>query len=209
LPGIFYGNKRGLDKALDEMLSYYLDESNFKNGIYWDKRVGNDHIKTQISSGKNRNLFISMLIIPNEEYEYYLRASDNAWKEAASSENIKIIKSTVSELKVAEKEYITTDKDMDIILKHFSIHGSLEDIKENKKISESLININSNNLKPNKDKYLNAKLVDDTGSIDVFLQMTSLNKEELSLKRNYNVVMFYNNNEFVYVVRPGALYSEE
>jgi len=70
---------------------------------------------------------------------------------------------------------------MDIILKHFSLNGSLEDIKENKKISETLININSNNLKPNKDKYLNAKLVDDTGSIDVFVEMTSLNKEELSL----------------------------
>ncbi|MPM29037.1 hypothetical protein SDC9_75576 [bioreactor metagenome] len=73
---------------------------------------------------------------------------------------------------------------------------------------EPLINVKSNYLKPNKDKYMNARLVDETGSIDVFVEMTSLENKELNIKRSHNVVMLYN-NEFIYVVRPGALYSEE
>jgi hypothetical protein len=208
LPGIFYGNKRGLDKALNEMLSYSLKDDNYENSLYWNKRVRNDHLKIQISSGIYQNHIISLLIIPDEEYENYLKTSDNFWKEAASSENIEIIESTVAELKEAAKEYDEPVNDMDIFSKHFVAHGSIEDIKDNKKIPEPLIDIESNFLKPNKDKYLNAKLVDDTGSIDVFVEMTSLNNKELSIKRSHNIVMLYNNNEFIYVVRPGALYQE-
>jgi hypothetical protein len=208
LPGIFYGNKRGLDKALNEMLSYCLEEDNYENGLYWNKRVGNDHLKIQISPGNNQNHVISLLVIPDDEYENYLKTSDNVWKEAASSENIEIIESNVAEIKESTKEYAAPVNDIDIFSKHFIVHGSLEDIKENKKVPETLININSNLLKPNRDKYMNAKLVDDTGSIDVFVEMTSLNNKELSIKRSHNVLVLYNNNEFIYVVRPGALYQE-
>ncbi|MDD4781844.1 MAG: hypothetical protein PHT02_14740, partial [Tissierellia bacterium] len=58
---------------------------------------------------------------------------------------------------------------------------------------------------PNKDKYLSAKLVDNTGSVDVLLQMTSLKPNQLSMERNHNVVALYNNNEPVYVVRFSTL----
>jgi hypothetical protein len=209
LPGIFYGNKRGLEKALNEVLSY-LDENNYENGVYWNERVGNDHLKIQISSGNNQNHIMSLIIIPNDEYENYLKTSDNAWKEAASSENIEIIESTVTEINETAKKYAAPVNDIDIFSKHFVVHGRLEDIKENKKVPEPLFNIKSNFLKPNKDKYLNAKLVDETGSIDVFVEMTSLNNKELSIKRSHNVViLFNNNNKLIYVVRTGALYSEE
>lgn len=210
LPGIFYGNNRGLNKSLDEMLSYYFDEKNYANGIYWNKRVGNDHLKAQIrhASGVLRYQYITLIIIPNEEYEDYLKASEKAWKEANLSENIKIFASTVAEIKESSNEYISPVDDIDVFSKRFIVNGSLEDIKENKKIPELLININSQFLKPNKDKYLNAKLVDKTGSINVFIQMTSLNKKELNMKRNNNVLMLYNNNEPIYVVSPGALASE-
>jgi hypothetical protein len=209
LSGIFYGNKRGLEKALNEVLSYYLDENNYENGVYWNERVGNDHLKIQISSGNNQNHVISLLIIPDEEYENYLKTSDNAWKEAASSENIEIIESTVAEINETAKEYAAPVNNMEFFSKHVIVHGRVEEIKENKKVPEQLINIKSNYLKPNKDKYMNAKLVDDTGSIDVFVEVTSLNNKELSITRNHNVVMIYNNNELIYVVRPGALYSVE
>lgn len=209
LPGIFYGNKRKLDKALNEVISYSLNENNYENGVYWDKRVGNDHLKIKISTNNYQNHVISLLIIPDEEYENYLKTSYNVWKEAASSENIEIIESTVAEIKETAKEYAEPFNDMDIFSKHFIVHGTLEEIKENKKVPEPLINIKSNYLKPNKDKYMNAKLVDDTGSIDVFVEMTSLDNKELSITRNHNVVMLYNNNEFILVVRPSSLYSEE
>lgn len=208
LPGIFYGNKRKLDKALNEVLSYSLNENNYENGVYWDKRVGNDHLRIKISTNNYQNHVISLLVIPDEEYENYLKTSDNFWKEAASGENLEIIESTVAEINETAKEYAVPVNDMDTFSKHFVVSGRLEDIKENKKVPEPLINVKSNYLKPNKDKYMNARLVDETGSIDVFVEMTSLENKELNIKRSHNVVMLYN-NEFIYVVRPGALYSEE
>lgn len=89
--------------------------------------------------------------------------------------------------------------------KRYALNGQLKNIKENKNAPEQLANISSIYLMPNKDKYLSAKLVDDTGSVDVFLQMTSLNTDQLSMERSHNVVILYNNNEPVYVVRLSTL----
>ncbi|WP_326908858.1 hypothetical protein [Sedimentibacter sp. MB31-C6] len=202
LPGIIYGNKKKMDKALSKLLDYYLNEENYENGLYWNKRVGDDHLRVSIN---NENRIVSLQIIPNELYEDYLRALNDSWKRTAEVDNIKIFNSTVADM----KEGIPPVNDIDIFSKHFIIHGNLEDINELKKVPESLKNIKSKFLMPNKDKYLNAKLVDNTGSVNVFLQMNSLNSEELNSKRNHHVAMFYYNNEPFYVVRFSVLYSEE
>lgn len=202
LAGIFYGNKKGLDKALNKLLDYYLNEENYENGLYWNKRVGNDHLKVLIN---NENRVVSLQIIPNELYEDYLRTLNESWKRTSEVDNKKIFNSTVADM----KEDIPPVNDIDIFSKHFIIHGNLEDINELKEVPESLKNTNSRLLKPNKDKYLTAKLVDNTGTVNVLLQMTSLNLDELTEKRNHHVTMFYYNNEPFYVVRFSALYSEE
>lgn len=208
LAGIFYGNKRKIDKALIEMMNYYLDnEENYKNGLYWSKRAGNDHLKVKISpmldSGKNQ--IVSLLIMPDESYEDYLRVSDEGWKNTAESDNINVFNSTVANI----KESVPPVKDEDIFSKHFVIRGHLEDIKKIRAVPEPLKNINSGFLMPNRDKYLSAKLVDSTGSIDVYLQMTSLNANELYQERNHNVTLLYYNNKPLYIVRSSVLYSEE
>jgi len=200
LAGIFYGNKKELDKELDKLLDYYLDEKNYNNSFFWNKRVGNDHLRVS----KN-NQTISMLIIPDEGYETYLNSRNEAWKNTAEIDNINIYNSTIVEMKESVKEDIPVENKSDIVSQHFVIKGQLKNIKENKKVPTALMNINSNYLMPNKDKYLSAKLVDNTGSVDVFLQMTSLKPNQLSMERNHNVVVFYNNNEPVYVVRFSTL----
>lgn len=211
LTGVFYGNKKELDKALDEMLNYYLDEKNYNKSLYWNKRVGNDHLKVKIQPmlDGNKNQIITMMIMPHELYESYLISLSDTWAKAAELQNIKVLYSTVAQLKETAAENIPAENDMDIFSGHFEIYGSLENIKENKSAFETLKSINSSYLIPNKDKYLSAKLLDNTGSVDVFLEMTSLNKNELSLKRNHSIVMLYNNNKPIYVVRFSALYSEE
>lgn len=211
LSGIFYGNKKQLDKALDEMISYYLDEENYDKGLYWNKRVWNDHLKVKIQTmvNDNKNQIVTLMIMPHELYESYLITLSDAWKKTAETNGINVLYCTSAQLKEAAIKDIQTGNDTDTFSKHFVIYGSLEDIKENNNIPEPLKGINSNYLIPNKDKYLSAKLVDSTGSVDVFLEMTSLNKDELSLKRNHNVVMLYNNNHPVYVVRFSTLHSEE
>lgn len=80
LAGIFYGNKRELDKELNKMLSHYLDEKNYGYKFEWNEKVGNDHLKVQIKpmlDGKRNNI-ITLLIIPDELYEDYSRTLSNS-----------------------------------------------------------------------------------------------------------------------------------
>ena len=106
------------------------------------------------------------------------------------------------------KSLSNPDKDEEFYGKHFIIQGKLENIEEIKNVPESLKNIKSNYLKSNRDKYLSAKLVDDTGSVDIFVQSTSLNVEELSKKRNHNVVLLYYENTPILVVRFSPLINK-
>jgi hypothetical protein len=90
LAGLLYGNKRGLDKELNKMLSYYLDDKNYNNILDWNEKEGNDHIKIQIKPmlGSDRNNVITLLVIPNELYDDYLNSLNNS-KELAAQEAAK------------------------------------------------------------------------------------------------------------------------
>ncbi len=202
LAGIFYGNKKQLDKELNKVLDYYLQGENYNNGSYWNNRVGNAHLIVRRGIGTLST--ISMMIIPDELYEDYLSTTNELWKSNAEAQSIKIYEGTVAEMENLAREEVPNENNLDTI-KHFVVKGHIKNIKENKVAPDQLANIDSNYLMPNRDKYLSAKLVDDTGSVDVFLQMTSLNDNQLSMERNHNVVIYYNKNEPVYVVRLSTL----
>lgn len=199
LAGIFYGNKKELDKELKILLDYYLEGENYNNSSYWNKRVGNDHLT--IKRNINTLSTISMMILPNELYEDYLKTSNDFLKESAMDEGI-----IIHEGSIAEMEKAATEDDE---VKHFEINGHLKNIKGNRAAPKKLVNMESRYLVPNKETYLNARLVDDTGSVDVFLQMTSLNDDELAKERCHNVVVLYNDGEPVYVVRSSTIKSEK
>lgn len=203
LAGIFYGNKKGLNKELNKLYDYYIDGDNYNNSSYWNKRVGNDHL---IVRRNNRTMStISMMVIPDEMHEDYLNSTNEAWKDTAEAENINIHNSTISEVITSAKEYVFDENEIDIFTKHFIVKGQLKNIKENKHAPKQLVNIDSDYLMPNKEKYLSAKLVDETGSLDVFLQMTSLDNKQLGMERYHRIVMFYDNDEPIYVVRLSTL----
>lgn len=206
LAGTFYGNKKGLDKELRSLLNYYLKEDNYKKGSFWSKRTGNDHLRVSRNTGIMPS--INMLIMPDEMYEDYLISTNEIWKTTAETDGVQIYNSTVAEMAEAAKQDLPTGDDLNFFSKHFFIKGHLKNIKENKAVPEQLINPLSKYLVPNRDKYLSATLVDDTGSVDVFVQMTSLNKDELSAEREHAVTAVYNNGEPVYVVRYSILPTE-
>ncbi|WP_312810257.1 M56 family metallopeptidase [Sedimentibacter sp.] len=207
LAGIFYGNKKGLDKELGKLLEYYFKEENYNKGAYWSKRIGNDHLRVS-KSVQQVATTIYMMIMPDEIYEDFLSSTNEAWKNTAEIENIKICNNTVAEMEETAKEDILNENELDYFTKHFAIKGYLKNIKENKSVPEELINPISSYFIPNKDKYLSAVLFDATGSVDVFVEMTSLSKDELNAEREHNIVMFYNNGEPVYVVRFSILPAE-
>lgn len=207
LAGIFYGNKKGLDKELGKLLEYYLKEENYDEGTYWSKRIGNDHLRVSKSVQQTATT-IYMMIMPDEIYEDFLFSTNEVWKNTAEIENIKIYNNTVAEMEETAKEAITAENKLNAVTKHFVIKGYLKNVKENKHVPEQLINPISSYFIPNKDKYLSAVLFDATGSVDVFVEMTSLSKDELNAEREHNIVMFYNNGEPVYVVRFSILPAE-
>lgn len=204
LVGIFYGNSDGINKGFNEFMKYYRSED-YEGGIYWTKRVGDDYIKIEIkpwlNSQDSRNRLGVLMVTSSSAYESLLKLTDEGGRKTAEIDNIKIINSTVEEISNFSEN---TNID-DYQPKHFLISGHLGDIKEIKTVPESLKNINSKFLKANKDKYLYAKLIDETGSIDVFLQNTSLNDNDLRRERNHNVVLFFYDNTPVIVVRYSVL----
>lgn len=203
LVGIFYGNSREIDKSLNEFLKYcYKDEENYNSGVYWTKRIKDDHLKIEIKPWQNspddRNRLGTLIIMPDKSYEKYLKLKYESMKSTAETDSIKISECTVAEL-------LRNDQPVDEEPKHFIISGHLEDINEIKNIPESLRNMETKFMIPNKDKYFSAKLIDDTDSMDVFLQATSLNKDELSMERKHNVMLFYYDNNPVVIVYNSAL----
>ena len=203
LAGTFYGNKKGLDKELRSLLNYYLKEDNYKKGLFWSKRTGNDHLRVSRNTGTMPS--VNMLIMQDEMYEDYLVSTNEIWKATAETDDVQIYNSTVAEMAEVSREGLPTGDELNFFSKHFFIKGHLKNIKENKAVPEQLVNPLSGYLVPNRDKYLSATLVDDTGSVDVFVQMTSLNKDELSAEREHTVTTVYNNGEPVYVVRYSIL----
>jgi len=205
LVGIFYGNSREIDKGLDEFLDYYnKNEENYDKGMYWTKRIKDDHLKIEIKpwqdSTDNRNRLGTLIIMPGKSYENYLKLLNVGWKNSAGIDSIEISESTVAEILEIEPPV-----NEELLSKHFIINGHLEDIKEIKNVPKSLQNTEIKFIKSNKDKYLSAKLIDDTGSVNVFLQTTSLKKDELRVEREHNVMLFYYENNTILVVRNSVL----
>lgn len=206
LVGIFYGSKREMDKGLNEFLNYYLNnESNYKNGVYWTKRIGNDHLKLVIRPDKPYNDDINrvgqLLVLPHESYEHFLRLRNENLKNINGTDSgIKLSECTISEM--LDFEY---PDDGGLFARYFIVRGHIKDIKEIKTVPMSLQSIDTRYTKPNKDKYLSGKLIDDTGSIDIFLQTTSLDKNELKLEREHQVMMYHYENNPIFIVINSAL----
>ncbi len=198
LVGIFYGNKREMDRSLNELLKYYLTESNYENRLSWAKRMGEDHLSVRIGpfspANDNRNRVGSLLVMNNISYENYMRIINENQKNNGSAE---INECTVSELLDFES---TANKET---AGYFAIHGHIDDIKEIKTIPDTLQNMDI--IIPDTDKYLVGKLADDTGSIDVFLQPTSLNKNELMAEREHIIAIVYHEDNPVLIVLSSAL----
>jgi hypothetical protein len=201
LVGIFYGNKKEMDKGLNELLNYFHEEPNYENGIYWTKRIGRHHFKAKITPFKSINNYVhrigTLLVMNGKSYENNMRIIYEARKKDNS---IEINKSTVSEIIKFEHP-----EDKEFAMNYFLIKGSLKDVRKIKEVPESLKNSNRSFIMPNKDKYLSAKLFDDTGSIDVFLQSTSLNNNELKLEREHYAIMFYYENNPVLIIFNSAI----
>ncbi|MBP1925169.1 hypothetical protein J2Z76_001026 [Sedimentibacter acidaminivorans] len=202
LVGKLYGNKK-LEIGLKEFNRYYeKGYGKFEGGLFWTKRIGEYHVRMDVkptSSSEDKRNRIGLLLITNM-YEDYLNVRFENMRNSAKYNSIELWDTTVSEI----KNYEPIDYD-NFYGKHYIIKGHLENINEIKEIPDSLKYTHSSLLIPNKDKYLKAKIVDDTGELNVFLETTSLNDNELLMEREHHVVLLYYKNNPFYVVKFSAL----
>lgn len=199
----FYGSSKQLENGINEFYKYYLRAEDNLEGAYWTKRIGDDHLWIDVKTNLNSKYRIlgTVTITSSKLYENYLKSKIESLKNLAKVDSIETSVSTVGEI----LEFVPPDDVQVYYSKFFSLQGHLEDIKEIKTVPESLKNLKSKFLKPNRDQYLMAKLVDDTGSVDVFLQTTSLNKEELGMERIHSVILLYYDNNPILIVLNSAL----
>lgn len=136
LAGIFYGNKRDLDKELNKMLNYYINDKNYGNKLDWNEKAGNDHVKVKIKpmTGSDRNNIISLLIIPDELYDDYLNSLSKSTELLAQD----TAKTFITDL------YAVSSKEVDnyetILLSNFKDAKALSDaIQINDEVIKSLM----------------------------------------------------------------------
>lgn len=200
----FYGSNKKLNKGLNEFLEYYL-KNDYEDGVYWTKAIGEDNliveIKPWLASKDSGSSIGSLMVISDDIYENYLRSLAENWKKSAQIQSIEVTTTTVDNI----SKFLNDAKNDDLPFKYLLVKGSLKEINELKIVPESLGNIESSILKENRDAYLEAKLVDETGSIDVFLQATSLNDNELKEEREHSLVLFFDEDAPIVVVRYSVL----
>ena len=194
---ILYGNSK-IDKKVFRDFSTYFDGKNSKEdgSLLWDKRMGDDHYKLRLYPKGDVYQLRDFSIMNSVSYERLISGYASTMRITYNNSSMPLNKGTVSSIK--DIEYLGEKQDIE--MSRFIIHGYLKDIIETEDFPESFKMMSDNYLPPNKEDYLRATLVDDTGSIEVFLRPTSLNEDELNKERDH-YVYYYNVKEPFCVVQ--------
>jgi len=181
LTSTFYGNSKDSKKAYKELLDYLKDRNSieYKYG-YFTKRIGDIHYRAKFGPFTNDSNYYQMAtleVLNSETYEKGAYGNVAGWIQSAKRQGIEVFEDiSVSDI----AEINTEDEVLGLI-----VQGRLEDVQKLKTVPETLQKALT--YKPNKNDYFTAKLVDDTGSIDVLLLVTSLNSKELQEDRNHHI----------------------
>lgn len=198
LTGTFYGNSKKINKNINDFLKDYSAEA-YEEGIYWTRRIGEDHLIMEIipwKASREGKKIGTLIITSNDTFERYLKSLAEGWRKIAEAGNIEVTAGTVADI-LNQSENMVNEE---LPFKLFTTTGRLYKINGLKTIPESLEKIDSSLLKPNKESYLKAKLVDETGEVDVFIQPTSLNDKELEEEREHSLILFsYEDNPVIVV----------
>ncbi|WP_432666734.1 hypothetical protein R9X47_10275 [Wukongibacter baidiensis] len=185
--GTFYGNSKDMKKVYNDFLTYVNNRNSteYKFG-YFTKRIGDTHFKAKFSPFENDMNFYqlnALEIMNSETYEKNASAKAEGWTNAAKVRGTKVL----ANIGVSDIKEISTEDDVLRLI----VPGHLENIRKLKDTPETLKALTTyRSYTPHKDDYFTAKLVDDTGSIDVFVLSTSLNSTELGQIRNHHIDYF-------------------
>ena len=91
---------------------------------------------------------------------------------------------------------------------YYLTESRLKDIKETKTILKGLSSFTNMFVNLDKEDYLSAKLEDDTGSVNVYIQPSTFTIEELEKTRNNKVISVKTGSEQFYIVNVGEIIKD-
>lgn len=178
--GALYCDGKELENTYDKYLSYLSNRNPVDyRYVYFTDRIKDTHILLRMSSRLQQGYLLSSIKIMNDvAYEQSLLATSKSMITTYERDKVVIKKASVSN--------ISDETSRDKVL--FITEGKIKDIQAIKD-DDIRLNILSEyrSTKLHRDDYLSAKLVDDTGSIDVILVNRSLMKFELTKKRTHYI----------------------
>lgn len=194
----FYGNSKDVKKVYDEFLTYVNDRNSieYEHG-YFTKRINDTHFRVKLSPFTNNGKYYKLRtlgIMNTKSYEKNSSASAEGWTKSVKIQGIKVL----DDISVSDITKISTEDEVLRLI----VQGHLEDIRELKDIPETLKVITTHYAQPHIDDYFTAKLVDDTGSMDVFVRTTSLNSKELGQDRKHHIDYFSKDKLCVIILSP-------
>lgn len=189
---ILYGNSKDYKKVYREFVKYSNNRrSSEYGGALWSKRIDDIHFRVSINAlekGTEDFTLKGIQIMNSEAYEEYSRSRVNMWRYRMDRSGIEILENiTVSNI-------ISMNEEDSDLVKGIVIKGHLENIRKLNDDELPSETISDSKDLPYKEDYLSAKLVDDTGSIQVFLLASSLSREELGQDRNHHAFYFSKGN---------------
>lgn len=188
----FYGNSNEYKKVYREFVKYSNNRRSSEYGsTQWYKRIDDAHFRVSLNpldEGTEGFTLTGIHIMNSDAYEDYSLSLVNMWRNVMDREGIAILENiTVSNI-------ISMNEEDSDFVRGVIIKGHLEDIRKLK--SDELPSTIFPNSKavPYKEDYLSAKLVDNTGSVQVILRTSSLNKDELRQTRKHYGYYFGKDN---------------
>ncbi len=200
LTNALYGSGAKTKKSFDNYLKdNEVTEEHLSTGDFWTDRQADTHISIhrRIYGSENRIRLGYVTMMNGDAYEHLLKSTSDAWVKRSELESFEIQNCTVSELTA-----VVTDEST---AKYIRATGHLEDIKEAETPPVLPKILYSSTLDLNAKEFLSAKLVDDTGSVDVFVQKTSMIDSELNMERQHDILLYLDQGKPVYVVHLSAL----
>lgn len=181
IAGTFYGNSKDVKNVYKEFLTYLKGRNSIEYEYgYFTKRRDDTHFKVRLAPFANNGNYYQIAtleILNSETYEKRATESAEGWINSAKRQGIKVL----DDISVSDITEINTEDEVLLLI----VQGHLEDIRELKNIPKNLQESLTHHA--HKDDYFTAKLVDDTGSMDVFILTTSLNSRELGQDRSHHI----------------------
>lgn len=203
-----YGNKNEAKSSTKDFDDYLktIDISKDK-AIYWTYRAGDVHYLFRMPqwSPNITEPNIGLLKVRNSKaFEKFNVSSSKVLAESARSQDIVLKALTVQEILIQEDE----GKFPDEKAQWFIVRGSIDDIVKPKSRPRSL-KLATFDFNSEKEGFIRGTLKDSTGSMEIYIQPTSLTDKELEQERNHYIMRISLGEDHIYALSYSTLVNIE